>query len=118
MRATVKNDRTERTITIGVSGVSDLDVTENWHAHERTIRPDVVIIRLVNGEVRDLTAGGPLVKRNGEPGNNRATWRCYRTGTRYQRVTLDNAPDWVRTLWNQAPAGVTSWGQAPAQVSA
>lgn len=110
MRASVRHDTTEWVITLEVSGVPDLDVTENWHHWPRTIRPDHVTIHLVDDRVKDLTASGPLVKRNGEPGNNRATWRLYPTGTRYQSVTLDMAPEWVRTLWREAPAGVTSWG--------
>lgn len=111
MRATVKNDRTERVITLEVSGTPDLDVTETWHHKPRTIRPDYVDITVVDGEFRRIEASGPLVKNDGTPGRNRDTWKCAASGARYERVTLDTAPEWVRTLVREAPAGVTSWGQ-------
>lgn len=111
MRATVQNDRSERVITVEVSGAPYLDVTENWHHKDRTIRPDYVEIILVDGEFSRFIASGPLLKGNGEPGRVRATWKCAASGARFERHTLDKAPEWVQLLVREAPAGVTSWGQ-------
>ena len=109
MRATVQHDFTKRVITLEVSGVPDLDVTENWHHKDRTMRPDYVEMTLVDGEFRQFVASGSLLKGDGQPGRNRATWKCSATGARYERRTLDKAPEWVQTLVREAPAGVTSW---------
>lgn len=98
MRASVQNDMTERVITLEVSGVPDLDVTENWHHKDRTIRPDFVEITLMNGEFHQLVASGPLLTKDGTPGRMRGTWKCARTDARYERRTLDKAPQWVQTL--------------------
>lgn len=117
MRASVRDDTTTRIITLEVSGVPDVDVTENWHHRPRMIRPDHATIRLVNGQFREFNASGPVVKVNGEPGGNRDTWKCYETGERFQRDTLDQAPEWVRTLVREAPEGVTAW-TAPEEVPA
>lgn len=109
MRASVRNDTTTRIITLEVSGVPDVDITENWHHRDRLIRPDHVTLQLTDGEVREVKASGPVVRKDGSPGGQRgdATWR---TG-RYERRTLDGAPEWVHTLVREAPEGVTDWGQ-------
>lgn len=117
MRATVRNDRTTRVIVLEVSGVTDLDASESWHTKPRMIRPDYITITLVDGEFHEAKAGGPVLKASGEPGLVRATWMCGPTGARYERNTLDQAPEWVQTMAREAPAGVTAWGQ-PTEVPA
>jgi hypothetical protein len=111
MRATVRNDTTERVITLEVSGTPDLDVTESWHHKDRTIRPDHLEITMVDEEFRQAVVSGPMVKATGEPGLVRVSWRYAHPDARYERHTLDKAPEWVQRLVREAPAGVLTWGE-------
>lgn len=115
MRATVTDDITTRIIVLEVSGVPDVDVTQSWHNTPRIIRPDHVTIRIVDGEVKELKARGPLVRKSGQPGLSSSTMSWWPDGAPYQDHRLAGAPEWVRTLWTEAPAGVTSWSAEPAQ---
>lgn len=117
MRGSVRNDTTTRIITLEVSGVPDVDVAQSWHRQPRIMRPEHVTIRIVDAQVKELRAAGPLIRKNGEPGLQRADTSWWPTDVYGHQRHVDGAPEWVRTLWAQAPAGVTSWS-APAEVQA
>jgi hypothetical protein len=101
MKAAVEKDHTERTIAINVVDGPVLDVTQAWHRRPRLIRVERVMVRIGNGRVRELTALGGLVLKNGQTSlgqRDRRTW------------TSDNdLPEWAERFWNQAPDGVTYW---------
>jgi hypothetical protein len=109
MRALVRRDTTERIITLDLSGTPDVDVAENWHRQTRLIRPNSVTIRLRDAEVYEVTAIGPITRKDGSPGDRYGSM-SWRAGRREQR-TLDGAPDWIHTLVRYALTGATNWDQ-------
>jgi hypothetical protein len=107
MRAAVTRDTITRVINLEVSGVPDLDVTENWHRKPRVIRPDYLVITLVDGDVRSAETTGGLVLKSGAASDgvgDKREWTSNAYGYR-----LDDAPEWVRTLTGEAVLGVTAW---------
>ena len=112
MKASVTRDDTTRIITVEVSDVPDVDVTAGYHRKPRVFRPERAVIRTVNGQVREIKVSGGLVLKSGKTSpevHEDRTW--YHDDLKYRDHTLSSAPDWVRTLWNEAPAGVLAWGQ-------
>jgi hypothetical protein len=108
VRAAIERDTTAREITIKIMDGPLLDVTRSWQAQPRVIQVNRVIIRVVDHETRNIRAFGALIKKNGQPGQQRgeAEWR---SSAYTDRDRIDTAPQWVQKLWREAPAGVTSW---------
>jgi hypothetical protein len=121
MRASVKTDTTVRTIVIEIESgsVPDIDVTQSWHRKPRLIRPDRVVLTTVAGEQTILKISGGLVLKSGAASAEvRDTWE-YRRSSYHERDRIDSAPEWVWSLWNEAPRHVTSWRDlAPEEVQA
>jgi hypothetical protein len=111
MQGSVRHDTTTRVITVEVREVADIDATRSWHQLPRVFRPDHVTIHTVDGELKKITASGPLVLKSGAVSASvREDWSWYPAGTGLaDGDRFDHAPDWVRTLAEQAPNGVTSW---------
>ena len=110
MRATVRHDTTERTITLEVSGVADIDATRSWHQLPRVFRPDHVTVRTVDEELREIKVSGPMVLKSGQVSASvREDWSWHPDTGWGTGDKISTAPEWVRTLATQAPAGVTSW---------
>ena len=110
MRATVRHDTTERTITLEVSGVADIDATRSWHSMSRVFRPDHVTVRTVDGELREVKASGPLVLKSGQVSASVRQDQSWHPDGRWGiGDKLSAAPDWVRQLAQEAADGVTSW---------
>lgn len=108
MQAAVARDSTVRTISLDVMNTGDLDVTQSWHRRPRFIRPERVIITVVDGRTVRIRVQGALVLKSGAASTEQsdtADWSV--SGALSER--LDKAPDWVRMLWDEAPAGILSW---------
>jgi hypothetical protein len=102
MKAAVEKDHTDRTIAINVVDGPMLDVTQTWHRRPRLIRVERVMVRIGNdGWVRELTALGGLVLKNGQTSlgqRDRRTW-----------ASDNDLPEWAKRFWKEAPDGVTYW---------
>jgi hypothetical protein len=101
MKAATAKDTTERTIVINVVDGPVLDVTQSWHRRPRLIRVERVTVQVLNGRVRELTALGGLVLKNGRTSlgqRDRRTW-----------ASDNDLPEWAQRFWNEAPDGVTFW---------
>ena len=111
MKASIKQDTTDRTIGLEVSGVADLEVTRSWQKRPRFIRPDGAQIKVTNDVCQSINVWGPLVLKSGGTSDNVRDNREWSL-TRYSGdfgTHIDNAPEWVRVLWTEAVNGVTSW---------
>lgn len=118
MRASVTTDTTTRTIVLEVSDVPDVDATKSWQRKARVFRPDTAVIRIVDGQVVELKTAGYMILNAGQLSTKvRETMSWHPDDGWGLGQKLSTAPDWVRTLWTEAPAGVTSWS-APAEVPA
>jgi hypothetical protein len=115
MRAAVTKDSTVRTIDLEVKGVPDIDVTQTWHAKPRLFRPRSVTIRVIDGETRNILIKGGLVLKSGEASAHVGESRDYRSQHYDKDRRVETAPEWVRRLWNEAPAGVISWNEPEPQ---
>lgn len=109
MKATVQDDRRQRTITIVVMGAPDIDVTRSWNRRTRMIRPDRVTVMITDGRVRSVVVRGGLVNVKGtvsQAQHDKAEWYAddYGHGDR-----LDRAPDWVQTVTAGSINGVRDW---------
>jgi hypothetical protein len=110
VKASVKRDHTVRTIYIDVEGAEDLDVTQTWQRRPRVIRPDHVEVRVEDGERQHIRVSGPLVLKSGGTSDSvRDSWEWNESRYSGNRNHLAYAPEWVRTLWNEAHHGVATW---------
>lgn len=121
MRAHVKTDATVRTITIEIESgsVPDVDVTQSWHRKPRFMRPEHATLRVVDGEQTIVTISGGLVLKSGAA-STEVKEKCeFRRQSYSPRDRIDSAPEWVWSLWNEAPRHVTTWRDpAPEEVQA
>src|SRR6188508_3668830 len=108
MRAAVTKDSTVRTIDLQVDGVPDIDVTQTWHAKPRLFRPEKVTIRVIDGETRNILIKGGLVLKSGKASTQVTESRDYRSQHYDKDRRVEAAPEWVRRLWDEVPAGITS----------
>lgn len=107
---TVTRDRTTQVISVEVSGVPDIDVTQHYHRKPRAFRPDRAIVTIVDGEVLEVKASGGLVLKSGAASTEtRERWEWHSARTYGLGGTFENAPKWVTTLVHDAPAGVVRW---------
>lgn len=112
MRAEVTRDTSHREITVKVTEgqAPDLDVTESWHRRTQLIRPDRVVLIIVDGDTRSIEVSGLQVKKDGSPGLQRGKRYWTHTGRALiDRDRIENAPAWVRLIWQEAPPGLTEW---------
>ena len=109
MKASVVSDRSTRTIEIEVTDAPDIDVTESYHKTPRVFRPDKARLNLVDNKARSIVIIGGLVKKSGQASEHVREQITYRNDAYRNRERLDQAPGWVRSLFGEAPAGVTSW---------
>lgn len=108
MRARVEEDVISRQIVIGVEDAPDLDVSEPWNARPRIIRPDRLVIEIVDREQRCATVSGYLVLQSGKTSSGvRVEFDWQKWGGR--RHKIESAPDWVKALCTDAPSNVTEW---------
>lgn len=107
MQAQVKHDDTTRSILINVSGVPDIDVTQNYDKNPRVFRPDLVKLTLTNGALGGITVSGYRVLKSG------GTSDIIRASASMSSTIdhLTELPAWLQLLIQEAPAGVTSWNQ-------
>jgi hypothetical protein len=119
MRAEVIHDQTVRTIQINIEpgSVPDLDVTETWHRKARLIRPNYASLKVVDGQPRLITVIGGLVLKSGGASTDVTDKAEWRAESYHDRNQINRAPEWVRLLWNEAPANVVNWRDpAPEEV--
>ena len=103
LRARVSSDRTERRISIEVLDGPLLEIAGSGNHLVRKIEVDLITIRIINGETVLITVSGGMVKADGTISDLRrgtAEWRASAVAT---------SPEWVRRIWREAPAGVTTW---------
>lgn len=124
MKIEVTKDSSHRTIEFEVSqgAAPDLDVSQSWHRKPRSIRPDKGQLHIVDGEVRRIIVSGYLIKASGQPSDSvRDKWEWSRQPYR-ERERIENAPEWVRHIWNEAGLGMAAWSypdrEDPEQVQA
>lgn len=110
MKANVTSDQVVRTIRIAIESgsVPDIDITRSWHRRPRLIRPILATLQVVNGEQKALTVTGGLVLKSGAASTEVQDVQEYRR-TSVIHENIAQAPAWVRVLWDEAPAGLTSW---------
>jgi hypothetical protein len=113
MKAEVKMDQTTRTIELDVTDGAAVDVTESWNTKRREIQADRVLLRLVDEQVTSVVVRGRVIKKDGTPGENRAS-RTWRPGDYRPENRISAAPGWVREIAYQAPTGIRgySWTEA------
>lgn len=109
MRAAVEKDTTVREITIAVGEVPDIDITRPWHSKPRIFRPYRAVIRIVDGETRNIRVTGGMVLKSGNASTEQTGNREWRRESYTDNDRIENAPAWVRMLWNEAPRHITSW---------
>ena len=108
MQAAVRQDQTVRTITLGVHGVPDIDVTRSYHRKTRIFRPERVVITLVDGKVSRVVTSVGLVLKSGRASTEvreNEEW----TVKGWSGTKLTDAPEWLALLIAEAPQGVTTW---------
>lgn len=103
MQAAVSTDNTTRTIDLKVVDAPDIDVT-TYHRKPRVFRPDRAIIRLTNDTFQRIDVYGGLALKSGGTSDKVRERVTYWSGSE-----LERAPEWVRLLVAEAPAGVTAW---------
>lgn len=108
MKAATTKDTIVRELVINVVDGPVLDVTEMWHRRPRRIRVERVTIRIVDGKIRSLTALGGLVLKNGETSLGQGDKQVWVAAGTYG-TPIDDAPEWARQFWNEAPNGVDYW---------
>jgi hypothetical protein len=105
VKATVERDRTTRELTILVAHGPKLDVSEPHHQRPRTVQVDRVRITVVDGQTTMLTAMGGVLLKSGVPSIGQR-------GSKTWTGSIHIAPEWAKTFWREAPAGVTDWRTA------
>lgn len=112
MRAKVTNDHTVRTIKLDVHDTPSIDATRDWRRKPRVFRPDRAVLTVADGKPTKIRVFGELILKSGGTVGTRehAEWQAQPLWE-WERIT--SAPDWVRLLWDEAPAGYTSWGTPP-----
>lgn len=109
MEAKVIADTSVRTITIKVSGVPDMDAKMSWQRRSHPVRPDEVEMTIREGR-QTMRISGPVVLKSGELSErSRETIVITTDHDDTMRMHIDVAPEWVGTLWNEAPRDVKSW---------
>jgi hypothetical protein len=109
MKAEVDRDTRTRQIDVTIEDGPLIDVTESWHDKPRAIRADHVTIRVVDGETRRINVSGFLVKKDGSPSDSVRAKRGWGPDGYRPEERISEAPEWVQSLFTEAPSGVTGW---------
>ena len=115
MKATVTGDQTVRTIEIELTGGPIVDVTETWNLKPREIGATHVRLSMHSDQVTGVAVRGQVLKKNGEPGENRAT-RTWRDQSYDTKNLIRNAPGWIREIVAQAPLGIREFTWTPEEL--
>lgn len=118
MRAAVERDTMTREIVITVKDGIELDVSETWHTRPRRIRVDTVTIRVLDGETLSIRAAGGLLLKDGRASDlqrGHKAWN-HRNTTEYNNG-IETAPEPIREMWRQAPAGITEYTWTAAELA-
>lgn len=110
MRAEVTNDQTIRTITLDIQGAPDIDTTQPWHREPQMCRPDWAVLTVVDGKATVIEVTGWRILKTGIASTRLGGQFEWQAEGPREREQIGSAPEWVRLIWEQAPAGVTSWG--------
>jgi hypothetical protein len=105
LHAEVRTDETMRAIDVRVTGAAPIEnrLGATYRKRPRPFEPRSVLIEVVGGQAVNILLTGPVVLTSGslsERDEDRDYWVAGDIGT---------APEWVQTLWREAPQGVTSW---------
>jgi hypothetical protein len=117
MRAIVTSEVTELTVTIEVSDVPDIDITQRWHTRDRSFRPEALVIRATNGEFSSVEVRGGQMLMSGQPSENvvgKKSWYAEQPW-HAQSTWLKAAPDWVQNIVGDvlySEDKVTTWASA------
>ena len=109
MKAHVISDKSTRKIELELDGLPDLDVTESWHRRPRVIRPFKATIVVSDGETRSINILGGVIKASGQPSDTVRDGRTYHIKAYREHERVENAPGWVRELFEQAPSGIVEF---------
>lgn len=109
MRATVRQDRSVRTITIEIEQGPILDISRPWHKLPRTVQVSTVVIRIQDNVVREVVARGGMILKSGEASSSTFGDRSWLRSAFNAVDDIDQAPEWIRTLAREAPTGLTNW---------
>lgn len=112
MQGHVKTDRTVRTVivTIEPGSVPDHDVTRSWHKKPRVIRPEVLTVRTLNGDLESVGLSGGLVLKSGAASTE------VKDGDKwYVRYELTDLPGWLSPVVQAVIDGRTSWQDSEVQ---
>lgn len=110
MRAAVSKDEITRIVTIAVTEVPDIDISETFHRAPRIIRPDQAILVIRDDVPRRIEVTGPIVLKSGKVSaetKGRRTW--YGSSSLVTRDRVDASPEWVQELWFGVEKGHTEW---------
>jgi hypothetical protein len=109
MHAEVTQDTTTRVINVEVTGAPDIDVTRSYHRKPRIFRPGRASLVLGDGELRSIKISGGLVLKSDVASTEIGEKETYYPDSSWSTPKLKDAPEWVRLLVAEAPAGVTTW---------
>jgi hypothetical protein len=97
MEIKVRNDETVRTITFQVDGGPVLDSWANqYSSRAKRFRVERGRIYLVGDEIRNVSVGGPLVKKDGSQSD------VTQDEARWSTRDLDKLPDWLAVMTTEA----------------
>lgn len=109
MKAEVESDTSSREVRIAVTGGPELNITEPWHNRLRRIRVERISVRIVDGELRSVTASGPLLRIDGSASTSATDKHVWRKHGLRETEAFSAAPDWVQQLVSEATQGVSTW---------
>lgn len=106
MKIKVSTDRTERIISLDVTGAEPMKRAAQYHrSKEVQFLPDHVSVRVSNGEFGSVSISGPVLKKDGTPGQARRDSESW-----YSEVSFRmQAPEWLIQVVAEATDGVTEW---------
>lgn len=109
MKARVVDDTYVRTINIAITDAQTMnDDSATWRSRPRPFYAERMEIKIRSGVVDTVTVSGPLVLAGGKLSKNTVDRITWRTDTAF-RNSLNQAPEWVRTITTRALQGVTAW---------
>jgi hypothetical protein len=106
MKIKVAYDRTERTISLDVSGADPMTrKSQEYRQRVVSFLPDHVNVRINDGELSSVSISGPVLKKDGTPGQARRDSESWYSGINFRL----NAPEWLVQVVSDAAQGVTQW---------
>lgn len=105
MRARVKSDTTVRTIVVEVDGAPDLEIVKEYLKKVQVLAVNQVVIKTLDDKRVSARVSGHLRRKDGTIGET--------TGSREWNAgfgnRIENAPDFVRQIFEEAPDGIVEW---------